>query len=150
MVASGDALKDLVTDFWPASTNYNPKFWYYRLLGAIFCIPPTYVRSLKSAAKFSTVATIGAVIMLGCIIIETTMNVTEGGIGGGQNDTEPQTSKLLLIPPTFSDFNQALPLLVITFSIHAGGIVILAALKPPTKPETVSKEEWIEVRGKAA
>lgn len=118
-------------------------------MGAVLCIPPTYVRSLKDAAKFSTVATVGAVVMLICIVIETSLDLRTG-IGGGQNDEEPRSSDLLLTPPTFADFNQALPLLVITFSIHAGGIVILASLKPPEKPANLTKELWKEFKGKAA
>lgn len=81
IVACGDSIRDLLA--------YNKSFHVYcwdpafvRLIAAIFCVPATYLRSLKSAAKLSLIATVAAVIMLVCLLIQTGILLSDGrGMG---------------------------------------------------------------------
>lgn len=112
-------------------------------MAGVLCVPATYLRSLKSAAKLSAIATFAAVVMLICLLIRACVVLSSKGIGGGiPEDLIGEDKHIHLLPFSFHDFNTALPLLVITFCIQAGGSVILAALNFPQKSSDESQESY--------
>lgn len=95
---------------------------------ALLLLPTTLVRSLKSVALLSFVAFLGCLVMIlaitGCCIAE----LSTTGL--------PSVSSLAWLPPSASDFASAFPILLLIFSIQAGGGVVLATMRD-TSPANI-------------
>ena len=88
---------------------------------ALLLLPTTLIRSLKAVALLSFVAFMGGVVMLLAVFAYCLEDLLTAGF--------PPLSALSFTIPSFDQFTQAFPILLLIFSIQAGGGVVLATMR---------------------
>lgn len=115
LVACSEALGKILEFEWSQTE--------WKLLAFLFCLPTTFMRSLKQAAVLSLIANIATLLMLVCIIILSIHHMWVDGV---------KFEQLKWVPNSFADFSSSLPIILISFSIQVGGVVILNTLQDPS------------------
>jgi len=88
---------------------------------AVLLLPTTLLRSLKAVALLSFVAFLGGLFMLAAVFSYCLSELAHTGL--------PALSSLAWIPPSALDFISAFPILLLVFSVQAGGGVVLATMR---------------------
>lgn len=88
---------------------------------AALLLPTTLVRSLKAVALLSFVAFLGGVVMLVAVSVYCAAQLAHTGL--------PALGALAWGPPSAAEFMSAFPILLLVFSIQAGGGVVLATMR---------------------
>ena len=96
---------------------------------AVLLLPTTLLRSLKAVALLSFVAFLGGIVMLAAVSAYCFQELLEKGF--------PPLDSLSWGPPSLAEFGQAFPILLLVFSIQAGGGVVLATMRD-TSDENIS------------
>jgi len=113
------------------------------LLGCwlLLLLPTTLIRSLKSVALLSFVAFIGGCVMLAAVSVYCVLELMTTGL--------PALSELAWSPPSSTVFWSSFPILLLIFSIQAGGGVVLATMKDTSEKNirAVSGNSYILVLG---
>eukprot|EP00929_Paragymnodinium_shiwhaense_P021881 TRINITY_DN14146_c0_g1_i1.p1 TRINITY_DN14146_c0_g1~~TRINITY_DN14146_c0_g1_i1.p1 ORF type:complete len:518 (+),score=145.10 TRINITY_DN14146_c0_g1_i1:77-1630(+) len=125
---SADSLEGILKAFLPEESLPTPMVnlvgvWFFLLL------PPTLVRSLKSVATLSFVAFMGGLVVIGAVIIACVGILMSNGL------PDSVDVKLSCDAATFF---KAFPILLLVFSIQAGGGVVLATMQD-TRPENITR-----------
>jgi amino acid permease len=101
---------------------------------AIICwvlllVPPTFIRSMSMVAMLSFFAFIGGsmiVVSLTCVCLQ---ELSSKGL--------PPMTSIRLFPASAAGFLNAFPILVLVFSVQAGGDVVLVTMKDASEPNMV-------------
>eukprot|EP00747_Dinoflagellata_sp_TGD_P168814 gnl/TRDRNA2_/TRDRNA2_196098_c0_seq1.p1 gnl/TRDRNA2_/TRDRNA2_196098_c0~~gnl/TRDRNA2_/TRDRNA2_196098_c0_seq1.p1 ORF type:complete len:502 (+),score=87.33 gnl/TRDRNA2_/TRDRNA2_196098_c0_seq1:74-1507(+) len=91
------------------------------LVVGLLLIPPTYIRSMKSAALLSGIAFIGALVVVACVLIVCGRDLYKNGL--------PSSDVIQWTPPSVAAFLNKLPTFALVFSIQAGGSIVVSTLK---------------------
>eukprot|EP00811_Abedinium_folium_P032945 NODE_5948_length_1718_cov_7.576367.p1 GENE.NODE_5948_length_1718_cov_7.576367~~NODE_5948_length_1718_cov_7.576367.p1 ORF type:complete len:420 (+),score=107.87 NODE_5948_length_1718_cov_7.576367:195-1454(+) len=108
---------------------------------AVLLAPLTLVRSLRSIAKMSMVALCGGMIMLITVQISCVTLLTKAGA------LQQSIDNVKMFPDKPADIMTGLPLLLMIFSVQAGGGVVLAAMEDVSHQNCicVSRNAYITV-----
>lgn len=114
---------------WPSMPMYQ-----YQLIAFVALFPATYIRSLKSVATLSMVAFVGAIVVVVCINYTCGSQLYRTGF--------PDMSGLKLYETDPKILFASIPTCTTTFSIQAGGSIILSTLKDHSD-ENINKVAWL-------
>lgn len=123
---TADAAMGIVSVFVPPESMPPPLVNLF-LCWLVLLFPPTLVRSLKSVATLSLVAFIGGLVLIACVLVSCGRVMLTNGIAFDQISWSCEPAV----------FFQAFPVLLLIFSIQAGGGVVLATLKDTSEANVV-------------
>ena len=128
-----DGMAQLILGFAPHPGNSLFGCWFFLLL------PTTLIRSLKAVALLSFVAFMGGVVMLITVSIYCAEELLDTGF--------PSITDLDWTFPSFDKFVAAFPILLLIFSIQAGGGVVLATMRDTSEANVnaVSRNAYLLV-----
>lgn len=123
MTSMVDGSADAVLGFLPFLNIPTPTSMTPVILGTwlVLLVPPTLIRSLKSVAMLSLVAFIGGLVVMGAVVCQCVLILSKQGL--------PSASEVKFVPDSTVDFFQAFPVLLLIFSIQAGGGVVLGTME---------------------
>lgn len=142
VVASADAVRGLCSLALSRSGRPLPSsaaitlFCWVSLL-----LPTTLIRSLRSVATLSFCAFMGGVVLLVSVAVYCASELLRSGL--------PSLSKLAWLPPSRRSFATALPILLLVFSIQAGGGIVLSEMRDSSEANAkrVSRDAYLIVLG---
>lgn len=116
-----------------------PEFATHFGVWAILLFPTTLIRSLKAVAMLSFVAFVGGVVMLVAVTAYSIEDLLAAGF--------PALTDLSWSWPSFASFTTAFPILLLIFSIQAGGGVVLATMRDTSEANVraVSRNAYLLV-----
>lgn len=106
---------------------------------AVLLLPTTLLRSLKAVALLSFVAFLGGIVMLIAVTLYCLSELLDKGF--------PSVADLAWVAPSLGDFGQAFPILLLVFSIQAGGGVVLGTMRDASESNmrAVSRNAYLLV-----
>ena len=139
VVASADAVRGLCTLVLGEGRPLPSEFLVTFACWAGLLLPTTLVRSLRSVATLSLIAFIGGVVLLLAVSAECASQLLRTGL--------PAPMSLAWLPPSTSSFATALPILLLVFSIQAGGGIVLSEMRDPSEANVrrVSRRAYLIV-----